>query len=110
MRSTVRFIRDEENNEEVVPPATPFSEPAPTTRVGSMTADELAYVVSVALEHYHGKKAKGLPETPIDKGEHKNVITSVFGTAGNILHGAVDIAEGVVRGAVDVVTLGKARR
>jgi hypothetical protein len=86
--------------------------PVRAKTIGEMTEDEYLVVFVRGFLAAERTKSEMVSQdnATTDKGEHTNVITGFLGTVGSVAHCAVDIAEGVVRGIVDIATLGTARR
>jgi hypothetical protein len=80
--------------------------------IGEMTEDE--FLVVFVRGYLAAERTKGefmsQDDQSQDKGQHDNVFTSVLGTIGSVAHSVVDVAEGIMRGFVDITTLGTARR
>jgi hypothetical protein len=79
--------------------------------IGNMNTEEFTEILILAiiksdsvretLKESHEYEPDEVNDTPTGK---------LLGTIGDVAHGTLDIIEGVARGAVDIVTFGKARR
>lgn len=89
--------------------STPF-DPAPPPReklVGEMNRSEF---VDMMVDVLNRPELSRYQQEQLDPGKPRNPVQSVLYTIGSLGHGAVDIAEGVLRGTIDLVTFGNAKR
>lgn len=95
------------------PPPTPVAPvPSYTTgmTVGDMHIEDFNRMLAHSLADLHEKQGERRSRTLEERGLPENVFTKTMHFTGNTLHGVVDIAEGITRGTVDLVTMGYAKR
>ena len=79
--------------------------------VGNMTQDEfLDLLIEGIIKANQVMEQKEELATPTEKPNHPNFLSNIAGTIGDVAHGVVDIAEGILRGAIDLITFGQSKR
>jgi ribosomal protein S16 len=78
--------------------------------VGNMNEEEFMTLLVKGIIQADKVKASLQNEEFEQEEENRGPGGKVLGTIGDVAHGALDIVEGVARGAVDIVTFGKAKR
>lgn len=99
----------EETKEKVTEETTEEQKPLFSRTVGEMSSDEFSTLLTdVMFVNQQAQERRS--RTLAERGLPENVFTRTMHFAGNTMHGVVDIAEGVTRGVVDLVTMGYAKR